>query len=107
MVSIHVLNADGVYEAIPAENYTASETIKPPVVIPKLDYSWPSTVDHPEAVKVAYQAGFGAANVVPKGIKQAMLLMIGHWYENRQDSIRKMPTQAEWLLRRYRIQTIR
>jgi hypothetical protein len=32
-----------------------------------------------------------------------MLLMIGFWYEKREDSIRKMPTQAEFLLRPYRI----
>ncbi|MEL6661130.1 MAG: head-tail connector protein [Bacteroidota bacterium] len=108
VVSIRSLNSEGTYdEAIDQENYTASDTITPPVVIPKLDYSWPTTVDHPEAVKVVYHAGFGAAATdVPKGIKQAMLLMIGYWYENRIDSVRKMPTQAEWLLRRYRIQTI-
>lgn len=47
--------------------------------------SWPSTYDMPNAVEVIYSAGYGAASTnVPKAIKQAMYLIIGHLYENRE-----------------------
>jgi uncharacterized phiE125 gp8 family phage protein len=41
----------------------------------------PSSV---ETLTVTYTAGYGdAASDVPQSPKQAMLLLIGHWYENR------------------------
>lgn len=36
------------------------------------------------AVQVNYVAGYGAASAVPQTIKHAMLLLIGHWYVNRE-----------------------
>ncbi|MDP9192296.1 MAG: head-tail connector protein [Acidobacteriota bacterium] len=36
------------------------------------------------SVVVRFVCGYGAANAVPQPIKQAMLLMIGHWYEHRE-----------------------
>lgn len=41
---------------------------------------WPVTGDYVNAVKVRWVAGLGAA----QAIKQAMLLLIGHWYVNRE-----------------------
>jgi len=35
-------------------------------------------------VKVNYVAGYGAATAVPQTIKQAMLMLIAHWFENRE-----------------------
>jgi uncharacterized phiE125 gp8 family phage protein len=38
-------------------------------------------------IQVTYVAGYGAAASVPQKYKQAMLLLIGHWYENRETVI--------------------
>ena len=48
--------------------------------------TWPSFTPKPvNAVRIRFVAGYGAAaTAVPEGIKQAMLLMILHWYENRE-----------------------
>lgn len=43
-----------------------------------------ATYDRPSAVQIQFQAGYGSAADVPQAIKQAMLLLIGHWYENRE-----------------------
>lgn len=49
--------------------------------------NWPATqLRLRNAIKVNYTAGYGAAEDVPETIKQAMLLLIGHWYENRENS---------------------
>lgn len=53
-----------------------------------------------ETAKVTYQAGY---DVVPNTIKQAMLILISHFYENRETvivgtSVVKMPFSVESLL---------
>lgn len=64
------------------------------LVYPNENESYPSTRDFPKSVHVEYVAGYedsGASPVVesdnvPNEIKQAILLLIGHWYENRESS---------------------
>ena len=51
------------------------------------DY-WPSTYDRPNAVAVTYVCGYGLTGVtVPAPIRKAILLLVGHFYENRQNVI--------------------
>lgn len=48
---------------------------------------WPVTVlrDY-NAVCVTYVAGWSTPDLVPETIKQAMRLIVGHFYENREDT---------------------
>lgn len=47
--------------------------------------SWPATYAREDAVTIQWEAGYGAAAAnVPQAIRQAMLLLIGHWHENRE-----------------------
>lgn len=46
---------------------------------------WPSfTAYTVNPIKIRFVAGYEATNPIPKSIKQAMLLLIGHWYANRE-----------------------
>jgi uncharacterized phiE125 gp8 family phage protein len=54
-------------------------------------------------VTITYEAGYTAENPLPSSMKQAMLLMIGDWYENREDARKEMPLASERLLAKYRI----
>lgn len=45
---------------------------------------WPTIADTALAVRVTFTAGY---ETIPQAIKQAMLLLIGHWYENREASV--------------------
>lgn len=50
--------------------------------------SWPSTYDKPNAVQITYDAGYGDDSTdVPAPLRQAMFLILGHLYENRQQVI--------------------
>lgn len=40
-----------------------------------------------QGIKVQFVAGFGDADAVPETIKRAMLLLVAHWYRNREASI--------------------
>lgn len=78
-------------------------------IVLKRDYSWPSeTLQAADAVHIRFTAGYGNAEDVPQPIKQAILLMIGWWYEQRETAIvgsvaREVPMAAEALLWPYRV----
>jgi uncharacterized phiE125 gp8 family phage protein len=54
-------------------------------------------------VKVTYEAGYPTAADIPALIKQAMLLIIGYLYNNREDVNDRFPKASENLLNSYRI----
>lgn len=79
--------------------------------------SWPSVVLHPKnPIAVRYVAGYGSTAVVavasiPRPIKQALLLLVGHWYESREavgESLagaerKVLPFGVDALLANYRV----
>lgn len=44
-------------------------------------FSWPALSDRKDAIQITLSAGMSE---VPQGLKQAALLMVGHWYANRE-----------------------
>lgn len=72
--------------------------------------SWPTTDDRPNSVEITYVSGYGAtSSTVPKPLKQAIYLILGHLYENRQQvivgtggiSVAEIPYGAEMLMSSY------
>jgi len=78
----------------------------------KPSQSFPSLANRINAVECQYVVGYGsAASSVPEGIKQAILIMVGDWYENRQSVIvgrvvNQIPKTAEYLLNQYKVQVL-
>lgn len=69
--------ADTVYELD-----TASE---PGFVRLKYGQSWPTCRGHEDDIVIQFKAGYGTtAASVPRPIRQAILLLAGHWFENRE-----------------------
>lgn len=66
--------------------YAVDLQSEPGWVQPANGYSWPSVYDEINAVKVTYEAGYGDAEDVPTSIKQWILLMVGHYYREREAS---------------------
>ncbi|SEQ33226.1 phage conserved hypothetical protein, phiE125 gp8 family [Faunimonas pinastri] len=68
--------------------------------------SWPEAHHGPETVRIRYTAGY---EDVPAPIKQAILLMLGHWYMNREavavgnSVITEMPLGVQALLAPFRV----
>lgn len=54
---------------------------------PNYGYQWPSTYPVTNAIQIEYTAGYGAAAAVPSNIKHAIKLLVGSWYENREQVI--------------------
>ena len=101
--SVTYLDVDGASQTLSTDVYKVQEYALLPLISLKADQVWPTTRAEAEVVTVTYTVGFDDADAVPRILKSAMLLMIGFWYDKREDSIRKMPTQAEFLLRPHRI----
>jgi uncharacterized phiE125 gp8 family phage protein len=58
------------------------------LVVPFYGVVWPTTRAQPDAVEIEFYAGFGAdADDVPAELKHALLLDLGHLYENREASV--------------------
>lgn len=92
----HIKYADGlgVIQTLSSDVYTAQIDDEPGRVTLKYGQSWPVTLDITNAVVITYTAGFSVGTdeeisraLVPKSIKQAILLLAGHWYENREATI--------------------
>lgn len=100
-------DADGVEQTLDAAEFYADNKSKPARLVPV--NSWPATQCRPNAVAITYTAGYGAAAIaVPQVIKQAMLLMVGEMYENREETVigtivSSLPLTAERLLRPFRL----
>jgi uncharacterized phiE125 gp8 family phage protein len=58
-------------------------------------------------INVTYQSGYANAAAVPAAIKKAMLMLIADSYQNRQDSVKQLPTAVEYLLNPYRVNYFR
>jgi uncharacterized phiE125 gp8 family phage protein len=85
----------------------------PTRVFLKENNSFPSTSDSiPSAIKIDLAAGPTVAQELPRPIYQAILLTIGHLYENRQNVIvgggkpYDVPQTAEHLMNPYRVVVI-
>lgn len=69
----------------PAASYFVDIKSSPGRVCLNSGYSWPSVALRAiNGVCVTFEAGYGGTEAVPQSVKQAMLLLIGHWYENRE-----------------------
>jgi len=69
---------------------------------------WPVVRAVDDAVTIRFVAGYGAASDVPQAIKQAMLMLIAHWYENRESVIAgitasNVPQAVDMLLAPHRV----
>jgi len=86
------------------DDYSVPHCLKPVT-------AWPSVTSAPNAVKIRYLAGYGdttdGAEPLPAVFRSAMLLVIGHLYENRSESTEKamssLPLGVQALLRPRRV----
>lgn len=81
----------------------------PARIAPAAGGSWPATASQINAVTIRYTAGYGAnGDAVPAPIRQAILMLLAHWYENREainigNISTELPLAAQWLLEPYRL----
>lgn len=78
--------------------YNIDKVSKQGRIAPKPAQTWPINDDSLNSIEVQYVAGFGAAADVPAIYKDAILLTVGHLFENREDTVHSLPTRVIDLL---------
>jgi uncharacterized phiE125 gp8 family phage protein len=102
VTSLTYTDEDGTEETF--NGFTLDNYDTPPKLVLNPGESWPGVTLHTaNPVKITYLAGFSSASAVPAKLKQAILLLVGHWFENREEVITgiesfTVPVAAETLL---------
>tara|TARA_R110002050_G_scaffold26276_2_gene69457 strand:- start:6534 stop:7112 length:579 start_codon:yes stop_codon:yes gene_type:complete len=97
-------------QTLAGSTYILDNVSQPARIGIAVDQELPDLADRINAVEVKYTVGYGTTSAdVPDGIKQAVLLTIGNWYENRQTVITgrtatELPLSSQYLLDQYKIQ---
>ena len=100
VTSVKYYDVDGVERTISASDYQVDTVSANGRVIP--DTSWPTAGTTVNAVRVRFVVGDAA----PLDVKVAILLMVGHWFEYREeasgDSLKSIPLGVSALLDMHR-----
>lgn len=85
VTSITYTDSNGIATVWPAFNYQVDAVNEPGQVLPSYGSTWPSnTLRAANGVAIRLVAGYGVATDVPWTYRMAILLLIAHWYENRE-----------------------
>lgn len=107
--SVKYTDLSGAEATLPADQYVVDTASLPGKIDRAYGVIWPSTLCVPNAVRVEFDCGYGESPAsIPEGLKAAMKLLIGNWYENREavnvgNIVTPMPMAAESLLWSYRV----
>jgi uncharacterized phiE125 gp8 family phage protein len=108
VTEITYVDTDGATQTLANTEYELDVNRAPGRVMLAYGKTYPSTRNKVNAVTIKYVTGFGDnAQDVPSALQHAMLLLIGHYYENREATapinINTIPMSVEFLLNPYRI----
>jgi uncharacterized phiE125 gp8 family phage protein len=107
VTGITYLDSNGGEQTLPTSLYNVDTSSIPARITPAQGSFWPILNNYiPGSVKITFVAGsYGdgvEVNTCPQTIVQAMLLLIGHWYQNREavseQSLRNVPLAVDSLL---------
>ena len=110
VVSVKYYDSDNSLQTLSTDVWLADTKHQPARIGLKPNKDFPALADRINAVEVTYKVGYGdTAADVPQGIKQAVLLTIGNWYQNRASVITgktatELPLSSQYLLDQFKIQ---
>lgn len=84
VTSIQYYDTADVLQTLSASYYSVDTDREPGVIWQDEDLEWPVTNDHKNCIIITYVAGYASVSKVPYRAKQAMLLLIAHWYRCRE-----------------------
>ncbi|GMA52064.1 hypothetical protein GCM10025857_34210 [Alicyclobacillus contaminans] len=83
--SVTYTDDTGTTTTLDPETYIVDTDSEPGRIVPASGQCWPCVRLQPiNGVRIRYVAGYGDTNAVPNRVKQAIQLLVGHWYLNRE-----------------------
>jgi len=100
-------DTDNTLQTLDTSEYDVDIRVKPGRIYQAEDGNFPDTYERANSVEVEFVVG-SAASDVEDAIKQAMYIVIGRYYENRQDvvmgtQVNELPLMVDHLLTPYRL----
>jgi uncharacterized phiE125 gp8 family phage protein/SPP1 family predicted phage head-tail adaptor len=89
VTSIKYFDGDGNQQTLATSVYKVDALTEPGRIVEAEGQSWPSVQNEINTVEVIFKAGYGLAAAVPETVKQAIRLLVGLWYENREAASEK------------------
>jgi uncharacterized phiE125 gp8 family phage protein len=107
IVSVTWRAGDGSISTIEDDSYTLQHDALGSTVRFSDSFSFSSDLYETAAIAVTFVAGYGEAEDVPQALRQAILLLVGHWYANREavnvgNITTALPMSVEALVAPYR-----
>lgn len=84
IASINYTATNGSTQTMDPSTYMVDSDGEPPRIAPLAGAFWPPVMWQPDSVQITFTAGYASPSAVPAGLRHAMRLLMGHWYENRE-----------------------
>lgn len=84
---IKYYDASNVLQTLSASVYSVPAFAEPAYVRLAYGQIWPVVYDRDDAVQVEYVTGATSAEAVPAPLRQAVQLLVGHYYRNRESTV--------------------
>jgi uncharacterized phiE125 gp8 family phage protein len=107
VVHVKYYDENNSLQTLASSEYDVDTKVRPGRIYQSETGDFPNTYERPNAVEVEFTVG-GAASSVPAPIVQAIYIIVGRYYENRQDVVMgtiasELPLMVEHLLTPYRL----
>jgi uncharacterized phiE125 gp8 family phage protein len=84
VTSISYVDTGGATTAMASTNYVVDTASRPGRLQPTYNTVWPTARDQLGAVTITYVAGATTSTNVAETDKQAIRMLVGHWFQNRE-----------------------
>lgn len=109
VASITYVDQNGATQTLDPSQYQAGKHLLAGAIEEAYGVSWPAVRWQMDAISVQYVAGYTTPGLVPEAIRMAILLLVGHFYNNREAtvisatrmSVSELPIGVDALLARH------
>jgi len=92
--SMKVYDADDAAQTVSPETYVVDLSSLRPCLVRQAGTVWPRPGRAANGIEIALTAGYGEApDKVPQPIRQAVLMLAAHWYEQREPVVFEKPDE--------------
>jgi len=111
ITSVKYYDTAGTEQTLDVAYYILDQGEEPNSLLLASGYTWPQVRGFKNDVKIRWVSGYASSALVPAPLRAAMLLILGHLYENREDVVigrisSALPKGSEYLMNPYRLFTL-
>ena len=88
VTAVKYYDTDGTLQTATLTDFEVTGTEFATYIGPKTGFSWPVTDQRSDAIRIEYTIGYGDSTTdVPETLRHAMMMLIAHWYDNRENEL--------------------